>query len=95
MFSREIGVNKWKILCITCWKTDNLSVCIQYCNLNDDVVYLYISQVKEHFERSGYTAHGEPVDVQVASDEKTITVTMQSVNITTGWRVEQLQVYSA
>ena len=46
--------------------------------------------VKEHFENSGYTVHGEPVDVQVTSDEETILVTVQSV--TTGWSVEQLQV---
>ena len=51
----------------------------------------HVIQVKEHFENSGYTAHGEPVDVQVTSDdEETITVTMQSD--TTGWSVEQLQV---
>ena len=50
----------------------------------------HVIQVKEHFENSGYTAHGEPVDVQITSDEETITATIQSV--TTGWSVEQLQV---
>ena len=51
----------------------------------------HVLQVKEHFENSGYTADGKPVDVQVTSDEETITVTVQSV--TTGWSVERLQVY--
>ena len=51
---------------------------------------MYIIQVKKHFENSGYTAHGEPVDVQVTLDVEIITVTIQSV--TTGWSVEQLQV---
>ena len=50
------------------------------------------TQVKEHFENRGYTAHGKPVDVQVTSDEETIPVTVQS-DTTTGWSVEQLQVY--
>ena len=57
------------------------------------MVYIYtchVIQVKEHFENSVYTAHGEPVDVQLTSDEETITVTVQSV--TTGWSVERLQV---
>ena len=92
VFSQEISVNKWKIEYVTCWKTDNCSVC-QYCSLNDAVVYTcHVIQVKKHFENSGYTVHGEPVDVQVTSDEETITVTVQSV--TTGWSVEQLQVYT-
>ena len=52
----------------------------------------HVLQVKKHFENSGYTAHGEPVDVQVTSDEETIPVAVQSD--TTGWSVEQLQVYS-
>ena len=45
VFSQEVDVNKWKFVCVTCWKTDNLSVCIctQYCNLNDDVMYPYMS----------------------------------------------------
>ena len=57
-----------------------------WCNYTCHVI-----QVKEHFENTGYTADGEPVDVQVASDEETITVTMQSV--TTGWHAKQQQVY--
>ena len=52
----------------------------------------HVIQVKEHFENSGYTTHGEPVDVQVTSDKETITATVQS--ITTGWSRERLQVYS-
>ena len=59
--------------------------CIYTCHV------IHVIQVKEHFENSGYTAHGEPVDVQVTSDgEETIPVTIQSV--TTGWSVERLQV---
>ena len=50
----------------------------------------HVLQVKEHFENSGYTAHGEPVDVQVTSDKETITAAVQSA--TTGWHREQLQV---
>ena len=52
---------------------------------------IHVIQVKEHFENSGYTSDGVPVDVQVTSDE-IIPVTVQSV--TTGWSVEQLKVYS-
>ena len=51
----------------------------------------HVIQVKKHFENSGYTANGEPVDAQVTSDEETVTVTIQSVTL--GWCVEQLQVY--
>ena len=40
---------------------------------------------------SAMATDGERVDVQVKSDEETITVTVQSV--ITGWSVEQLQVY--
>ena len=50
----------------------------------------HVIQVKEHFENSGYTAHGKPVDVQVTSDEETITATVQSISI--GWSREKLQV---
>ena len=53
---------------------------------------IHIIQVKEHFENSGYTAYGKPVDVQVTSDEETIPVTVECVNKNTGWSVEQLQV---
>ena len=96
MFSRECGANMWKIEYVTCWKEDNRSVCVEYCSLNDAACIWCIHtchaiQVKKHFENSGYTAHGEPVDVQVTSDEETIPVTVQS--ITTGWSVERLQVY--
>ena len=50
-------------------------------------------QVKEHFENSGYTADGEPVDVQVTSDEETIITTVQSV--TTGWNVQVRDLFNA
>ena len=96
MFSQEVGVNKWKIVYVTCWKVDNLSVCTGLSNRFCGLRYLYymscvhVIQVKKHFENSGYTADGEPVDVQVTSDEETIPVTVQ--NVTTGWSVEQLQV---
>ena len=54
-------------------------------------MYLYMSiQVKKHFENNGYTTDCEPVDVQVTSDEETITVSIQSV--TTGWSVKRQQV---
>ena len=91
VFSREVGVNKWKIVCATCWKTNNLSVCTVlfkwWCGVS-----IHVIQVKEHFENSGYTAHGEPVDVQVTSDDETSAVQ----NVTTGWRIEKLhQVYIA
>ena len=58
---------------------------IQWC-----IHTCHVLQIKEHFENSEYIAHGEPVDVQVTSDEETIPVTVQNV---TGWSVEQLQVY--
>ena len=45
--------------------------------------------VKEQY--SGYTIHGEPVDVRVTADNKAIPVTVQSDTV--GWSVEQLQVY--
>ena len=54
---------------------------------------MYVIQVKEYFENSGYTAHGEPVDVQVTSDvEEAIKLTVKSDVDTTGWSVDQLQV---
>ena len=71
MFSREVGGNKWKIVYVTCWKVDNLTVCTVLNNRFCGLCYLYymscihVIQVKEHIENSGYTVHGEPVDVQV------------------------------
>ena len=61
------------------------SILILWCNYTCHVI-----QVKEHFESSGYTAHGKPVDVQVTSDEETITVTVQSD--IASWSVKRLQV---
>ena len=64
--------------------------------VNLHVMYTYlchIMQVKEHFENSGYTAHGEPVDVLVTSDEEIVTVTVQSV--TTGWNVQVRDLFNA
>ena len=53
---------------------------------------MYIIQVKEYFEDSGYAAHGEPIDVQVTlDDEEAIKLTVKS-DITTGWSVDRLQV---
>ena len=53
---------------------------------------MYVIQVKEYFEDSGYAAHGEPIDVQVTlDDEEAIKLTVKS-DITTGWSVDRLQV---
>ena len=47
---------------------------------------MYVLQVKEHFEKTGYTSDDKPVDIQVISDEKNVTTTVQ--DITAGWSVE-------
>ena len=46
---------------------------------------MYVLQVKEHFENTGYTSDDKPVDIQVL-DEEIVTTTVQ--DITAGWSVE-------
>ena len=44
-------------------------------------------QIKEHFENKGYAvADHEPVDMQIASDEETTSVTIDKIS--TGWSVQ-------
>ena len=47
---------------------------------------MYVLQVKEHFEKTGYISDDKPVDIQVLSDEENVTTTVQDV--TAGWNVE-------
>ena len=47
---------------------------------------MYVIQVKEYFDKTGYTSDDKPVDIQVLSDEENVTTTVQDV--TAGWSVE-------
>ena len=47
---------------------------------------MYVLQVKEYFEKTGYTSDDKPVDIQVLSDKEIVTTTVQDV--TDGWSAE-------
>ena len=51
---------------------------------------MYVLQVKEYFEKTGYNSDDKPVDIQVLSDDEKVTTTLQ--DITVGWSVETVQV---
>ena len=51
---------------------------------------MYVLQVKEHFEKTGYTSDDKLVEIQVLSDDEKVTTTLQ--DITVGWRVKTVQV---
>ena len=51
---------------------------------------MYVLQVKNYFENTGYTSNAIPVEIQVLSNNETVTITVQ--DITAGWSFEAVQV---
>ena len=49
---------------------------------------MYVIQVKERFENTGYTSDDKPVDIQVLSDEEIVTATVQDTSA--GWNVQKV-----